>query len=314
MASFLTTSGGSRLVFPGGFTPVRATGYATPPRTLEPETLAHMARVNAAGGVYANLVAVDDAFKFIKTRNLLSASTTTPNIQLCLDVRFGVLLDAGTGRVNRLFSLLGVDNDAGLVTATPGFQGPEYLPTGILGKPALRFNNAGLITPPIACLYTGEYGHCALGQLPAPAQNGAVIYSHNGYGINNMLYHADGFLRQAFSFDYQGYEVYIASNGGNGYMGAPARTIARYKDTRTPFQLLASGNGEFSSIYGSSTARPPITYTAPIAIGYRSNGDGSVYINSTNTLFSTLWVLDREDGTLLADLDAFIQLQYGMPL
>jgi hypothetical protein len=311
---FLSANNGSRLVFPGVFTPVRATGYSTPPRTLEPETLAHMARVNAAGGVYANLVAVDDAFKFIKTRNLINNSPAAPHIQLCLDVRFGVLLDSVTGRVNTLFSLLGADTDAGLVAATPGLQGPEYLPTGLLGKPSLRFSNAGLVTAPIPCLYTGEYGHCALGQLPAPSQNGGVIYSHNGYGIDNNLIHSDGFLRQSFSYNYQGYQVYIASNGGNGYVGAPARTIARYKDTRTPFQLLASGNGEFSSIYGTAFYKDPISYTAPVALGYRSNGDGSIYTASTNTFLSTLWILDREDGTLLADLDSFIQLQYGMPL
>ena len=62
---FLTTISGSRLVYPGGFTPVRANGYVSPPRVLEPETIAHMQRVAAAGGVNANLFAVDDGYKFI---------------------------------------------------------------------------------------------------------------------------------------------------------------------------------------------------------------------------------------------------------
>ena len=309
---YLSTSTGSRLVYPGVFTPVRGGGYTSPARIIEPETFAHLNRVSQAGGVNANLIAVDDAFKFIKTRNLLLAASPAPMLQVCFDARFGVLLDSVTGRVNTLFSILGANTDASLITITAGVQGPEYLPAGMLGKPSLHFNTAGLVTAPIPCLYTGEFGHCALGQVPTPSQNGAVIYAHNGYGIDNCLIHSDGFLRQTFSYDYQGYQVYIASNGGNGYMGAPARTISRYKDTRPDLQLLASGNGEFSSIYGTAVRKNPITYTAPVALGYRSNGGGEVYTHSTNTLLSSLWILDREDAAPMADVDAFIKAQYGM--
>lgn len=308
---FLTTVSGSRLVYPGGFTPVRANGYVSPPRVLELETIAHMQRVSAAGGIYANLIAVDDAYKFIKTRNLINTNPALPHLQLCYDARYGVKLD-GTNRVTRLFSLLSSAEDATLVTITPNIPGPQYLPNGILGRPALLFSNAGLMTAPIDCLKTGEYGHCALIQMPQPVQNGAIGYSHGGYGIDNFLIHSDGFLRQIFASDYQGYQVYIASNGGGGYVGAPARTIARYKESRSPLQLLASGNGEFSSIYGTSAIRPIISYTAPVTLGYRGYGDGAVYTMSTNTFFSTLWILDREDSTLLSDLDLFIKMQYKM--
>lgn len=310
---FVTTTNGSRLVYPGVFTPVRAGGYVSPPRVLEPETTAHLNRVSAAGGVYTNTNAIDDAYKFIKSRNLTSGSAVLPNLQICLDARFGVLLDATSGRVNKLFSVLGAASDAGLVTATAGVPGPEYLAAGILGLPSLLFNNSGLVTAAIPCMQTGEFGHCALMQMPVPVQNGATAYSHPTGGVINMLANVDGFLRQVLVIGGAGYNANVASDGGNGYVGVPARTIARYKHTRAPFQLLASGNGEFTTVYSTSATLAATNYTAAVALGYQANfGNGDVFRLALNTRLSTLWIMDREDSVTLADLDAFIQQQYGM--
>jgi len=268
------------------------------PLALDPLVESHLQRVSEAGGQH-----VDQAF-LVDLVALLRQLGVADKILHLSDVRLGCVV-AANGEVSRLFCLGGHD-----AVSRGGVALPQRVAAGLNGRPAYRFQQAGLFMEDFNLATSDRYTVVALVRQGADSQ-GAILGCRPLENEEVRLYPVHGYLRFRHTIGWTGQE--LTFDDGTSYNSGWVCLGARYDLARTAMQLVGSAYSfrtrQVNTMgYAYNNARTRRMLASPLCLG--STGGPSPVFTMDGSLVSICWLKDYDDEAGLASLRSFLLKGY----